>query len=269
MKEAATTDGAPWFGGAGPGTGHRAAPLVELVGGLKRRVSGDRTFELSVPRLTLGPGRAIAVVGPSGSGKSTLIDLLAMALKPDQATSFRFTDPRTGTVTDLMAAWRGRRLDALARLRSRNFGYVLQTGGLLAFLSVRANILLPQRLTGAADPARVEALAQRLGIDGLLDQPPGRLSVGQRQRVAIARALAHGPAIVLADEPTAALDPVNGQAVMDLFMALTETARVALVMATHDAALVRRYGLPMVEARIEAHGRTTRAVFGDAPAEAW
>ncbi len=261
MSGAATGRPRPAVDGERRASGSTAAPVVELVDVVKRRASRDRSFELAVPRLGLRPGAAVAFVGPSGSGKSTLINLLAMTLAPDHAAAFRFTDPRTGAVEDVMALWHRRRLDALARLRGSAFGYVLQTGGLLPFLSVSANIALPQRLVGRPNPEQVAALARRLAIDKLMDERPADLSVGQRQRVAIARALAHNPVVVLADEPTASLDPVNARAVMDLFMELIATLRIALVVATHDAGLVARYGLPVIDGRVEERGTTTHAEF--------
>ncbi len=246
----------------------RVAPareeIVDIVHAAKRREAGDRAFELVVPRLTLRKGEAVAFVGPSGSGKSTLIDLLAMTLKPDSARRFVFIDPASGRPTDLMALWRARSMDRLARLRARHFGYVLQTGGLLPFLTVYDNIALPQRLQGLHKPELIEALAKRLGFAEALHAEPAKLSVGQRQRVAIARALAHRPTIVLADEPTASLDPVNAVTVMDLFMELIDTFRATLVIATHDGTLVERYGLPIVSADVRRRGDTVETTFGEA-----
>ncbi|NBC34361.1 MAG: ATP-binding cassette domain-containing protein [Alphaproteobacteria bacterium] len=209
----------------------------------------------------MAPGRAVAFVGPSGCGKSTLIDLLALTLRPDAVAAFTVTDPQDGRVTDIAPLWQKRRLDDLGRLRARHFGYVLQTGGLLPFLSVRQNIELTQRILGYEDRARVDELARRLDIADLLAAPPAKLSVGQRQRVAIARALAHRPALVLADEPTASLDPVNADAVMDLFMELIAGVGAALVLVTHDCNQPKRFGVPMVEAQVGRDGTTVRTVF--------
>ncbi len=246
--------------------------LVRVRDLVKRRLGTDRSFELAVPAVDLMAGRPLAFVGPSGCGKSTLIDLLAMTLEPDAAATFEVLGDDGGAV-DVMALWRRRRLDDLARLRARRFGYVLQTGGLLPFLTVAENIALPQRVLGARDAAFIRELADRLDIADQLGERPGRLSIGQRQRVAIARALAHRPPIVLADEPTASLDPVNATAVMDLFMELVAELRTALVLVTHDAALAERFALQVAAAEVSRDGTATRTVFtgpiaGAAPAPA-
>lgn len=221
-----------------------ARPLLSLTAVAKRRGGKDRRFELRVPRLELRRGEAVALMGPSGCGKSTLIDLLALALAPDLAGDFTLALPDEPPL-DVFAAWREGRLESLAKARAGGFGYVLQTGGLLPFLSVAGNIALPLAIQGRRDAARIESLAERLGIGSLLSARPERLSVGQRQRVAIARALAAGPPLLLADEPTASLDPVNAEAVMRLLLEATAEAGAALVLATHDATLARAFCLPL------------------------
>jgi putative ABC transport system ATP-binding protein len=119
-------------------------------------------------------------------------------------------------------------------------GYVLQTGGLLPFLSVHDNIALPCELAGLGDGRdRARRLAEELGIVDQLDKKPAHLSGGQRQRVAIARALVHEPALVLADEPTAAVDVANAAAIARTFGDLTKTRGACVVMATHDENLAR------------------------------
>jgi putative ABC transport system ATP-binding protein len=228
----------------------------------KRRQGADRAFELHVDSLGLAPGQTVALVGPSGCGKSTLIDLLALALEPDDAETFDLTG-EDGSANDILGLWRGRRLDRLARLRALRFGYVLQTGGLLPFLSVADNIALPQRLAGRPDRARVRDLADRLGIAEALGDLPGRLSVGQRQRVAIARALAHRPPIILADEPTASLDPINAAAVFGLFLELVAEEGATLVVATHDYDLVAAHAIPVVEAEVSRDGTASVTLFDD------
>jgi putative ABC transport system ATP-binding protein len=228
----------------------------------KRRQGADRAFELHVQSLGLLPGRTLALVGPSGCGKSTLIDMLALALEPDDAETFVLAG-EDGSAVDVLGLWRSRRLDRLARLRAMRFGYVLQTGGLLPFLSVADNIALPQRLVGRPDRARVRDLADRLGIAEALGDRPGRLSVGQRQRVAIARALAHRPPIVLADEPTASLDPINAAAVFGLFLDLVAEEGATLVVATHDHELVAAHAIPIIEAAVSREGTTSVTLFDD------
>jgi putative ABC transport system ATP-binding protein len=236
------------------------APLVLLQGVAKLRPGNDRSFRLEVPRLSLRPGEALALVGPSGCGKSTLIDLLALALAPDAAARFVLRPGGGQRWFDVGAAWRDRRA-LLAQVRARTFGYVLQSGGLLPFLDVAGNIALPAEIAGRVPGERMHALAERLGIAALLREWPERLSVGQRQRVAIARALAHAPPLVLADEPTAALDPANAETVMRLLLELVVQQGCALVLATHDRALAERFGLPMGSFALAADAATTTATF--------
>ena len=235
--------------------------MVKLRRVIKRRGGADRSFELVIDAIDVRAGEPLAFVGPSGCGKSTLIDLLAMTLKPDDADTFLLADPNGRAPIDIAALWRSGKQDRLGRLRARRFGYVIQTGGLLPFLSVRENIALPQKVLGAPDPGLVSELAQRLGIAEQLSAMPARLSVGQRQRVAIARALAHRPAIVLADEPTASLDPVNAGIVMELFVDLVERFGAALVLVTHDEELAARFGIPAVRAGVARWEGASRTVF--------
>lgn len=193
----------------------------------------DEEFRLSVPHVDIRAGEQIAVLGQSGCGKSTLLDLLAMTLEPSACGSFSF-EPETGHQADIQEAWVKRRLDLMAGLRGRHIGYVLQTGGLLPFLTVRENIELPRRLCRLVQDDTVQILAERLQIAGQLRKLPAALSVGQRQRVAVARALAHQPTVILADEPTASLDPHTSAEVMELFVDLAAQNGTTLVVASHE-----------------------------------
>lgn len=223
-------------------------PVLELLGVSVSRGSGAQSFRLDVPGLSLHPGDRLALLGPSGSGKSTLLELLALALAPDAAEVFRFT-PR-GRALNIAVAWRagGGALDAW---RARDVGYVLQNGGLLPFLTTADNIALPLDVCGMPRQGEVEGLASRLGIADQLRKKPGALSVGQRQRAAVARAVVHRPALVLADEPTAAVDPAMAGQVMELLMAEAAAADAALVVATHDHAMVERLGLPSLRFTVQ------------------
>ncbi|MFZ1829723.1 MAG: ABC transporter ATP-binding protein [Candidatus Competibacteraceae bacterium] len=208
----------------------------------KLRVCRGAAFCLEVPELTIQAGERLALVGASGSGKSTLLDILAMVLSIDSAETFTFTPPDQ-PVHDLARLWQRGELDAFTRLRRHYFGYVLQNGGLLGFLTVRDNIALPRRWCALPEGGAVVRLAARLGLTGLLDAYPATLSVGERQRVAIARALAHDPPIILADEPTASLDPLNADGVMELFLGLATEQGVTVIVASHDWTRMERYGL--------------------------
>ncbi len=230
---------------------------------------GGSGFELLIEHLALRRGEAVALVGPSGSGKSTLLDLLALARQPTKAGQFRLLT-RSAEEIDLAALWLNRADDELTATRAAHFGYVLQQGGLLPFLSVRRNIALSQAVLGRPDPAHVEALAERLDIAGLLDRMPGTLSVGQRQRVAIARALAHRPEILLADEPTASVHPALADLVLSLLIEQAREQDTALLLATHDPDRAARQGfeiLPLVTeiGRGGGRSRLNRPAQADAP----
>jgi putative ABC transport system ATP-binding protein len=208
----------------------------------------DGEFQLSVPQLNIHAGDQIAVLGQSGCGKSTLLDILAMTLEPSSCESFHF-EPVGVAKTDISTAWKNRNMDLLAGLRGRHIGYVLQTGGLLPFISVRENIELPRRLCELPEDDSVDKLCQRLKISDQLDKLPAELSVGQRQRVAVARALAHEPTVVLADEPTASLDPHTAGEVMELFVELAAQQGITLLIASHDWERVADLGLVRLEHR--------------------
>lgn len=214
-------------------------PMVLLEGLVKTRSQSESVFELRVPSFEVGPGRMVAVIGESGCGKSTLLDILALVMEPTSVERFEIVTGPSAPPVDAAALWAGGDEGALAALRRDNFGYVLQTGGLLPFLSVRQNILLPGSLSGGRTPSeRIEALAAGMGVAGCLDRMPASLSIGQRQRVAILRALAHGPRLVLADEPTAAVDKGRARAIMDDMHRLAREESVAVVVVTHDVDLV-------------------------------
>jgi putative ABC transport system ATP-binding protein len=226
----------------------------------KTFAAGGAEFHLRVPALDIERGSRVAFVGESGSGKSTLLELLAMILAPSASRSFRFAPIREDAPRDIDRLWAARSSDDLGELRSRHIGYVLQDGGLLPYLTVRQNIDLPRRLLGLQADATASELTEKLGIAPQLDKLPANLSVGQRQRAAIARALAHEPPIVIADEPTAAVDPVNAERIVALLVELAESMGVTLIVATHAHDLARRAGFTLIVHRIEAAGESSMAV---------
>lgn len=238
---------------------------------------GDEGFRLCIEQLDVPRGSLLALVGPSGCGKSTALDMLACALSPDMtpegfalphkpteakqgdlphpasaAASFEFS-PQAGISTDVLAAWRSGGTDALALLRLHHLGYVLQTGGLLPFLNARENIVLRCKSLGtlAKRQEAITTVVDRLGIGHLLGHYPATLSVGERQRVAIASALAHGPSVVLADEPTAALDPGHAANVLRLFAELARQLSITVVMVTHNLEQARQAGFVLAPVRVE------------------
>lgn len=173
--------------------------------------------------LAVEAGAMTLVTGPSGSGKTSLLNLMSALDRPDAGSV---------TVGDL----------DLTRLRARDLtryraalGLVFQRSGLLAGLTARENILVGHRLTGArVDDGWVSSLAARLGVDRLLDRRAGALSGGQAQRVAVVRALAHRPELVLADEPTAAVDSEAKAVIHDVLRSLVDEHSTTVVVVSHD-----------------------------------
>jgi ABC-type lipoprotein export system ATPase subunit len=180
--------------------------------------------------LSVEPGESLAIIGPSGCGKSTLLGL-AGAL--DIPTSGRIT---VGDHEISKMSERER-----AELRRHAFGYVFQSDNLHPFLTVMENVALQLSLAGAVDGyERCGEMLDRLGLAGEVDKLPDQLSGGQRQRVAVARTLVHQPGLILADEPTGALDAGNSAAVADLLLSARRAMGATIVIVTHDHGVARR-----------------------------
>ncbi|AQA13739.1 ABC transporter ATP-binding protein [Streptomyces malaysiensis] len=176
---------------------------------------------------SIHPGEVVAVMGPSGSGKSTLLHCLAGIVKPD-----------SGSVH-----YNGRELTAMSDtersgLRRGEFGFVFQFGQLVPELSCVENVALPLRLNGVKRKeaeSRASAWMERLEVADVAHKRPGEVSGGQGQRVAVARSLVTAPRVLFADEPTGALDSLNGERVMELLTEAAREARTAVVLVTHEA----------------------------------
>lgn len=226
---------------------------------------GRRLFRLRIDRLDLETGAAVALTGASGSGKTLLLELLGLLRAPGAGTAYRWSDP-AGDSQDLVRLWRsGARSTGLARMRGRLFGFVPQTGGLVPFLTVAENISLPQRLLGQLDGVWTQAMMTRLELDDIAGLFPAALSIGQRQRVAVARALAHRPPFVIADEPTAALDPVRADAVLTLLLETAREQGAGVVLSSHDPDRMMRLGVPRLHLQARSVGdNQVEAVLGDA-----
>jgi putative ABC transport system ATP-binding protein len=205
---------------------------VIRLDGVTKTYQSDGPPALADVSMDVAAGEVVAIMGPSGSGKSTLLNLIAGLDKPTG-----------GTVTVA-----GRRIDtlgesALARFRARHIGIIFQFFNLLDDLTVEDNVLLPAQLAGASRRqarARAGELLARMGIEEHRNAYPARMSGGQRQRVAIARALVNSPEVLLADEPTGALDSATGQEIGRLLRELNQGGQT-LVLVTHDPDLAERY----------------------------
>lgn len=203
----------------------------------------DSKFKLTIPSLQIALGEKIALIGESGCGKTTLLDILTFISKPTDAASFRFRPEQGANALDVEHYWKKNQRNKLGQLRKSRIGYVMQTGGLLPYLTVRENIALSPRLLDILDEDLLSDLSKDLGIEQHMSKLPHQLSTGERQRVAIGRALAHLPSIVIADEPTASLDPIAAKKIMDLFIGLVESLNITVIVASHAWKHVQQLGL--------------------------
>ncbi|MCX5011999.1 ABC transporter ATP-binding protein [Streptomyces sp. NBC_00555] len=201
-------------------------PAGSLLTATDLRKSYGPTHALDGAEFSIHPGEVVAVMGPSGSGKSTLLHRLAGIVTPD-----------SGSIT-----YDGRELSAMndaerSTLRRSEFGFVFQFGQLVPELTCVENVALPLRLTGVKrKEAERTALGwmERLQVEDLARKRPGEISGGQGQRVAVARALVTQPRVIFADEPTGALDSLNGELVMQLLTEAARSANAAVVLVTHE-----------------------------------
>ncbi len=192
-------------------------------------------FHLRIRDLTVAKGETTAFIGPSGSGKTTLLNLIAGISLP-QAGTVEVDEVDTTSLSE----------SARRDFRISRIGLVFQEFELLDYLDVLDNILLPYRINRSlrldADVRdRAHKLAGAVGLDGKLSRHPGHLSQGERQRVAVCRALVSEPTLVLADEPTGNLDPVNAQRVLELLFDLTRRSGATLLAVTHDHQILDRF----------------------------
>lgn len=200
-----------------------APPSSYAVRAAGIRVEFDRTVAVDDIDLTICQGEFVAVMGPSGSGKSTLLYCLA-----------GLESPTAGSVYLAGREITGLSLSARAELRRDHISFVFQQYNLLPFLNVRDNVALPGRMAHRPVPAtQVDRILAEVGLDGFARTMPAQLSGGEQQRVAIARALAGTQRVVLADEPTGALDTRSAQNVLTLLARIPRSGR-SVVMVTHD-----------------------------------
>ena len=213
---------------------------------------------LSDVSLTIAKGEFTAIMGSSGSGKSTLLNLIAGVDRPTSG-SVAVGGTDLGTLGEA----------ALARFRRDHIGFVFQFFYLLPNLTALENVLIPAQLKGKVVAGRAEALLDQLGIADVSDRYPARLSGGQQQRVAIARALINRPTLLLADEPTGALDTHSGDQVLELLSELNRDGQTILLV-THDAKIATRHAARIIsvvdgkivdDARLESPDRAASEVI--------
>ena len=227
--------------------GNGKTPVVELEDVAKIYQQGDQRVEaLRGLTLTVRGGEFTAISGPSGSGKTTALNLIGA-----------LDTPTSGTVrlegTDLGMLTR----QELSHLRRDRIGFVFQAYNLLPILSAYENAEIVMVVQGVAEAERrdrVMELLARVGLEGLEHRRPSELSGGQQQRVAIARAIAAGPAVVLADEPTANIDSGNADALLDMMETLNREQHVTFLFSTHDPRVMARARrlVRLVDGRIES-----------------
>jgi putative ABC transport system ATP-binding protein len=211
-------------------------PIVEVRDISKHFGDGEtRVDALRQVRLDVYPGEVIALLGPSGSGKSTLLNVIGC-----------ITSPSSGTLRlDDETVYEGKWLrNDLRRLRLEKIGFIFQAHNLLPFLNATENVAVAMDLAGMPRPAalrRAAELLDYLEIGHRRSALPAQLSGGEAQRVAIARALANSPRIILADEPTAALDSKRAGIVMDLLRKLARDQKAAIIAVTHDDKIFDRF----------------------------
>ena len=178
---------------------------------------------LSELSFDIGEGEWVVIMGDSGSGKSTLLNVLA-GIDPFDSGELFLDELSWGVQND----------ETKTLVRRRDMGFVFQNYNLFPFLSAFDNVALPARLNGKNDRESILSLLREVGLEGKAHKFPSELSGGEQQRVAIARALVHRPRLLLADEPTGALDHLTGERVLDLMKLLHKEFRPTIVMSTHS-----------------------------------
>lgn len=201
---------------------------------------GSSVLVIDIDSLEIPAAQQVALVGSSGSGKTTLLHLIAGILTPDSGRILFNIDPSAGSarVVDLAQLSEADR-DVF---RGRYIGYIFQVHHLLGGFTALENVLLGMSFTGRRHDANwARHLLERVGLSDRMNYKPEKLSVGQQQRVAVARALANRPKLVLADEPTGALDPKNAQQAMELIRNLCQEVGSMLLLVSHDPQITSQF----------------------------
>ncbi len=218
-------------------------------------MGGEVIYALRGVDLSVHKNEYVAIMGPSGSGKSTLMNMIGCLDTPDGG-DYWLNGKLVSEMNDR----------ELAHARNQEVGFVFQTFNLLPRADALHNVEMPLIYGGVRRAERLERAAAALikvGLEDRMKHRPSEMSGGQRQRVAIARALVHRPSIVVADEPTASVDPLTSERIMRLFLDLAEHFETTVIVASHDHALVDKAGLGRIDqafADVGADG-VTESVF--------
>lgn len=217
----------------GPKSDRGFQPLIKLEE-VRFSYSKD-SFELKIPGLSIGSSEKLAITGPSGCGKTTLLNLISGIIKPNSGRIWMDDIELSSLDTQDMKD-----------LRLVKMGLIFQQFELLEYLSVVDNILLPFRINPilkleAETRKRARSLAISMGLGDKLKRFPANLSQGERQRVSVARALITQPDLLICDEPTANLDPVNRDRILDIIDSYCNETKTALIMVTHDREILGRF----------------------------
>jgi putative ABC transport system ATP-binding protein len=205
---------------------------------------------IDIARFQLEDGEQVALIGTSGSGKTTLLHMIAGILAPDSGRIL-FNSRAASMPTDVASLAEAQR----DIFRGRHIGYIFQTHHLLPGFTALENVLLGMSFTGRpADRDWAKHLLTEVGLSDRLHYKPSKLSVGQQQRVAVARALANRPQLVLADEPTGALDAKNAKQVLELIRKLCAEVNAALLLVTHDLEIAKQLSRTVTLAEINRAG---------------
>ena len=203
---------------------------------------------VDIELLSFGTGEKTALIGTSGSGKTTLLNLIAGIVPADNGEiEFAIESEKTSVTQNIIRLPEAQR----DQFRGQHIGYVFQTHHLLPGFTAMENVLLGMSFTGRpADKVWAKRLLCEVGLENRLDYRPEKLSVGQQQRVAVARAMANRPSLVLADEPTGALDEKNAQQVLDLILKLCMAVKSTLILVTHDMNIAKQLPRTLVLSEI-------------------
>lgn len=233
--------------------------LLERVKKSYAEPDGGRLPILDIPRFEIEAGEQVVLLGPSGCGKSTLLHVIAGISREDSGLI------KIGGVTTSRLSEAGR-----DRVRAAKIGYVFQTFNLLDGFTALENVQLGMTFSSQPpDSDRAHALLKRVKLGHRLDHRPSKLSVGEQQRVAVARALANEPSLILADEPTANVDPGNQQMIIDLIRETCQEENIALLLVTHSSEVARQFKrtVPLNEINLVGAARDAAADEQGGPGE--